>query len=159
MAFQKGDPVERFWAFVNKTDTCWLWTGETNSQGYGRFAVQTVPKRVREFAHRFSYQLAHGDLSNDVFVLHTCDTPLCVNPQHLRPGTHQDNMNDAVAKGRMCKGSKRPQSKLSEGDVMNILALQHTMTHQAIADQFGVRREAVSKIIQGIRWRHLSRLP
>jgi hypothetical protein len=93
--------IDRFWAKVQKTDTCWLWNACKNSDGYGRFNVNG---RLTQ-AHRFSYELVHGPIeSNKIHVLHTCDTPNCVNPGHLFTGTHSDNMRDMYRKFRHGNG-------------------------------------------------------
>ena len=96
-------PIEkRFWAKVYKTDTCWLWIGGTSPFGHGRIFVRYVNGRQRIFtaAHRVSWILHHGPIPEHLLVLHRCDMPSCVNPEHLFLGTHQDNTTDMFAKGR-----------------------------------------------------------
>lgn len=83
--------LERFWAKVKKTDSCWLWQGATNGGGYGVFWADG--KRIA--AHRFIF--GH----TEKLVLHRCDNPPCVRPSHLFEGTHAENMQDAVAKKRI----------------------------------------------------------
>ena len=93
-------PVEeRFWEKVQKTDGCWLWTGATIAAGYGELAVGQPRKPLR--AHRLSWEMHHGPIPEGLLVLHHCDVRNCVRPEHLFLGTHQDNMADAYAKGRM----------------------------------------------------------
>lgn len=98
----RGTAAERFWAKVNKTETCWLWTANTvrNRRGvpYGLFTRAT---RKAVTAHRYSYEMAIGPIPDGVIICHHCDTPLCVRPDHLFAGTQGDNMRDAVAKGRI----------------------------------------------------------
>jgi len=91
-----------FWSKVVKRegDKCWDWAGHTRWDGYGRFRHQH--KAV--FAHRYSYELHHGQIPDGMSVMHTCDNPICTNPKHLRVGTHQENMDDMRAKGRAWKG-------------------------------------------------------
>lgn len=91
-----ASPEERFWAKVDKSDECWLWTGTTSVRGYGKLIVSG--KQVQ--AHRFAYSLAHGAITPDQIVCHRCDTPLCVRVSHLFVGTHADNVRDMLAKGR-----------------------------------------------------------
>ena len=87
---------DRFFAKVKKTSTCWLWTGATNRAGYGRFGVSGDNR----LAHRVSWLLEHGQLSDSDHVLHRCDNPPCVNPAHLFLGTNHDNVMDKMSKGR-----------------------------------------------------------
>jgi hypothetical protein len=86
----------RFFEKVTMTSTCWLWAGSKNLDGYGRFKVHG--KLVR--AHEFSLQISRGNRSSIPYIMHTCDTPSCVNPSHLIVGSHRDNMRDALKKGR-----------------------------------------------------------
>lgn len=74
---------------------CWLWLGSLRS-GYGRVSVQ----RRGYFAHRVSYEMHKGEIPSGAIVCHSCDTPICVNPDHLFCGTQRDNISDAIAKGR-----------------------------------------------------------
>lgn len=85
----------RFWGRVNKTDGCWLWTGWALNSGYGEHG-----RARRMLAHRYSYALANGPIPKGQLVLHKCDTPLCVRPDHLFLGTDADNMRDRWTKGR-----------------------------------------------------------
>ena len=93
--------IERFltkYEVDSKTD-CWLWTGWKTSKGYGGFSLNG--KDVG--AHRVSYMLFKHDVDEKLSVLHTCDNPSCVNPDHLFLGTQQDNMLDKKSKGRSPK--------------------------------------------------------
>lgn len=87
-----------FWKRVNKTDSCWLWTGKphrADAWGYGR--VSACGKTIK--AHRFAYILAYGAIPDSVLVRHSCDNPMCVRPDHLMLGTDQDNVQDKVSQG------------------------------------------------------------
>lgn len=94
--------IESFWGRVDRTDTCWLWTGELNSMGYGFFKIYEGHAREKILAHRFSAIMAGMPVKGprDV-VMHTCDTPRCVRPEHLSVGTQTDNMRDARNKDRI----------------------------------------------------------
>lgn len=85
----------RFWIKVKQTSRCWEWTAAINKYGYGVFRL-----KGESLAHRISYQIFHGCLKEGIQVLHKCDNPKCVNPDHLFTGTHQDNMDDKSKKGR-----------------------------------------------------------
>ena len=91
-----------FWSNVDKTSGCWLWTGSTNGCGYGQFTYNGKLEK----AHRVSWQIHHGPLplwsghTTGICVLHRCDVPLCVNPDHLFLGTQGDNVADMIEKGR-----------------------------------------------------------
>lgn len=88
-------PEERFWAKVEKGPDCWEWKAFRN-KGYGKF---TYNGRMY-LAHRLSWILTNGPIPDGLGVLHSCDNPPCVNPDHLFLGTQLDNMRDASNKGR-----------------------------------------------------------
>jgi hypothetical protein len=115
-----GVPLEdRFWTSVRigAADECWEWTGAKDASGYGEI---TFRRRVLK-AHRIALELAGYDIRG-VFSLHECDNPGCVNvhPKHVRPGTHQENMDGMVARGRSTRGERNPGAKLSASQVEEI---------------------------------------
>src|SRR5882672_11149425 len=102
-------PIEvRFWRKVNKDGPvhptlgtqCWLWTASTQNGGYGQIRTPTNDKRKLLRANRLSWEIAFGPVPDGLFVLHHCDNPPCVNPDHLWLGTKADNNNDRSRKGR-----------------------------------------------------------
>lgn len=93
---------EKFWPKVEKTKTCWLWIASTRGKGYGAFGADGK----NQYAHRASWEIHYGPIPDGLWVLHHCDTPACVNPQHLFLGTNADNMQDCVAKGRTATGER-----------------------------------------------------
>ena len=85
----------RFWSMVEKTSTCWLWTGSCDTAGYGQ-----VRRNKRTFkSHRYAWELVHGQIPKDGFLLHSCNVKQCVNPSHLRIGTQKENASDNVLSG------------------------------------------------------------
>lgn len=94
---QKKDLTVKFWSFVEKTESCWLWRGGLHQKGYGSMG-DGDGSHVR--AHRYSYLLHFGPIPKGKMVCHKCDNPPCVNPEHLFLGTAQSNMDDMIQKGR-----------------------------------------------------------
>jgi hypothetical protein len=90
---------ERFWSKVDRTGDCWLWVAHRNAQGYGQFATGGH-HGAQVSAHRFAWELTNGPVPDGMFVLHHCDNPPCVRPDHLFLGTQRDNVLDAWSKGR-----------------------------------------------------------
>lgn len=143
----KGLPqVERFWLQVVKTDACWLWSGATDSDGYGIFSAKLYEKTYKK-AHRFSLSLATKTaLDNNLVVLHGCDNPRCVNPAHLSLGTSRENVHDRVAKGRTNKklNELRSEIRLTDAQAQSILA--DPRPYSQIAVDFGVDAGSVRNI-------------
>jgi hypothetical protein len=96
---------DRFWSKVRKAGPaeCWLWLGAHGKRSYGKFWDGSAYLD----AHRFVWRISNGAIPDGLFVLHTCDVRLCVNPAHLWLGTHADNMRDMTAKGRQCRGEEK----------------------------------------------------
>jgi hypothetical protein len=130
---------------------CWLWMGASTNGGYGRFAVDGVPR----LAHRVAWGMTYGEIPDGLMVCHKCDTPSCVNPGHLFLGTRSDNMRDMAAKGRGAdaRGERNCKAKLTPDDVRRIRA--DTGTHKQIADAYGVSEPAIYKIKNGRTWGHV----
>jgi hypothetical protein len=153
-------PEERFWAYVNKTNTCWLWTG-TRSRSYGvlRISGKTY------IASRLAWEYAHGPIPDGLEVCHDCpegDNPLCCNPSHLWLGTQSENAKDMYKKGRAytgtekrARGSRNANAKLTEQDIEQIYALRRVKTRKEIAEHFKVGINQIHKIFQGDAWVHV----
>lgn len=98
----------RFMKKVRVTSTCWLWTGSTAGTGYGRFSF----RGRKNWAHRASYRIFKGDFPDELWVLHHCDVPACVNPDHLFLGVPKDNTQDSIRKGRWMSEKRRQAIKM-----------------------------------------------
>jgi hypothetical protein len=92
--------IDRFYTKVDKTDTCWIFTGYKDRDGYGQYGIRDQGIKVSYQAHRFSYEAETGIYPGKLLVCHHCDNPSCVRPDHLFLGTNKDNMEDMVKKGR-----------------------------------------------------------
>lgn len=146
----RGTLKQRFDAKWQYTPGCWLWTASRDDWGYGTIKVET--KRLKK-AHRVSYELYIGPIPEGATLMHTCDRPDCVNPHHLRPGTHNDNMTDMVAKGRSLsrRGIDNPNAVLTMKDVAEIkqLATCGLFLQKEVAAFYGVSQVTVSHIKLG----------
>ncbi len=146
-----GDtPEERFWARVIKTDTCWIWT-KAKRVGYGILHVEGNLWG----AHQYAWFLTYGYRSK-MFILHSCDTPACVNPAHLREGTPADNSQDMTDRGRQAKGGRNGKAKLTEECVLEIKRLlKEGAKMVSIAKKFGVAHPTISNIKHNHCWKHI----
>jgi hypothetical protein len=130
---------------------CHLWTGHLDKDGYGQI---TVAKGVIRKPHRVRYEMTRGPIPNGLYVLHKCDTPACVNPDHLFLGTQKENIHDAAAKGRRAVGERHPGAKLRAIDVKRIRErLRAGHTQVAIAKDYGISQDTVSKIKLNRLWK------
>ena len=146
-AFVKwGDPHGKFThmtvqdfldKYTDKSGECWLWTGTKHNTGYGYFTL-TVGGRRKVLAHRAAYEQVNGPIPEGKSIRHKCDTPACVNPDHLSLGSHRDNMNDMAVRGRA------GQSKLTRDQVRYIR--YSDASHTNLARAFGVTPQAIAAV-------------
>lgn len=149
--------AERFWSKVVKIPFhgCWEWIGQPMKVGYGYISDE---KGEDSYAHRVSWRLHRGGIPDGLCVLHKCDNRLCVNPDHLFLGTRTENQADAASKGRMPRGDKHWNVKMSDRDVEEArMLLLRGETHANIAQRFGVSRQAITNISLGRRRRVASK--
>lgn len=100
-SYAKTPLAVRFWAKVKKTDGCWLWRGAVHSDSFPYGLISRSGGGIPLRAHRVSWALHHGQIPPGLHVLHKCDNPRCVRPDHLFLGTPKDNSDDAKKKGRL----------------------------------------------------------
>jgi hypothetical protein len=150
----------RFWAKVEKTPDCWLWTAVRFSNGYGAFRLDRKQCRAHVVAHEWLVGPTNG-----LLVCHACDVKHCVRPDHLFLGTQEDNIRDAVSKQRMATGVRSGMhthdlTAVTEAQVREIYDRYRAGASQYdLADQFGISQTGVSKILRGVIWKHLGLVP
>jgi hypothetical protein len=152
-AYNKMPLEERFWdkVDVRGSEECWLWQGAKD----GEYGVLSDSGKKRR-AHRVSYEIDTGGLNPDLHVCHHCDTPSCVNPNHLYQGTEQDNTDDMVNRNRQAKGSDFSNTELSEQDVAEVRR-QYRDTNKStykIAAELPISPSQVRRIVNGDQWQH-----
>lgn len=146
--------LSRFWARVEKTPTCWLWSGTGHHNGYARTNFLRRPVLV----HRLSWELHFGQIPaasehhGTACVLHRCDVRLCVNPAHLFLGSIADNVADMIRKGRRVRvtGEKHHAAKFTKQQVDEIRASSEPTA--VVAARFGVWKTTIADIRRGKTW-------
>lgn len=150
-----SDTIKRFYAKIDKSNPngCWEWTASKNASGYGLMYIKGRKYR----AHRISCYIHNLGLKPRLVVLHTCDNPCCVNPDHLRPGTQQENVQDMIAKGRgvlVQRGERNMSSKLRRMDIKPIR--KSSESNRQLAQRYGVNPSTISRIKCGLIWAHIN---
>lgn len=180
---------QRFWERVNKDGEdhpydpskgkCWVWTGGRTQEGYGYLWIRNYNFR----ANRISFFLAFGQ--PEQLIMHSCDRPECVNPNHLEDGTTQQNSHDAKARGRysvgeahaattrirlrgddhpartnpenLARGSSHGRAKLNEESVKVIRLKYESKTHDLrdLSQEYGVSQVSISLAVRRCTWRHV----
>jgi hypothetical protein len=146
--------ADRFWPKVNKrgpkdpnTGTrCWVWTKSLNNTGYGQF---WIPGRPPWKAHRVAWELTHGPIKPEINILHRCDRPSCVNPDHLFTGTLADNNRDMWDKGRA-----RGPAVLT-ADIVREIRSKPWMSQHQLAIAYGVSQANIQAILSRRTWKHV----
>jgi hypothetical protein len=145
---------ERFWKYTDKRgpDDCWEWSGGKSSNKYGELKLLN---RSSIGAHVFSYMLHKGAIEPGMFIIHSCNNPGCVNPNHLRQGTQVDNMQDRIAAGRYLHGDQVPGSKLTWEKVREIRAkyIPIKISTRRLAREYGVSQTMIRVILNGTWWK------
>lgn len=149
-----GDPLGggiahgAHWGHRGPYSGCWEWKGATNKAGYGWTNVKGFRTQL---VHRIVYELIYGEVPP--LLRHRCDNPPCYNPAHLLPGTHDDNMQDMLDRGRSARGQKKPNAILTKKDVEEILATPKVRGSGVyLAEKYGISQQLVCDIRKGRRW-------
>lgn len=167
--------IARFWSHVDRRgpDECWPWKLGLWSNGYSRFSFNQAGKNRSVRGHRVALFLATGNDPGDLLGCHSCDNKPCCNPDHLFAGSHQQNMDDCVAKGRQATGDRqayrlypeiRPYgernhfAKLSDCDAMEVIILATLgVSLETIIRRFPLCPPAMMRVINGKTFAHLPR--
>lgn len=157
--------LARFWARIDKNGPvpphrpdlggCWIWTGTVSGTGYGKLSINCK----QTYVHRLAWEVANSKPPSDMWVLHACDNPKCVNPGHLFLGTSSDNARDRSSKGRnnSRRGSDSPSALLNEVQVEEILKAHRAggISQHELARRYGVTHSTIWMIVHGKSWAHV----
>ena len=150
---------QRFWKKVRRgnSNKCWLWEGAVISKKAGRDYGSFSRRLGNVLAHRFSYEISKGSIPEGQFVLHSCDTPRCVNPKHLYLGTQKRNMRDAAARGKVDRApfqrTKNPKSRFNSSIIMDIRQrFVAGESQRKLAEEYGTDQPYIYRVTQGQVW-------
>lgn len=141
----------RFMDKVEKTENCWIWKG-AHGKDYGKM---TVEKRHKD-SHRMAYELFKGPIPEGMWVLHTCDNRLCVNPNHLWLGTQKDNLHDMYSKRRAAKGISQ-WNKYSNKLIVEMRS--SGLTARQLSEKYGIDQNYAKRVLNGTDRRFAARFP
>lgn len=134
---------------IDKSGSCWEWTGRRNKSGYGLTAI----RGGSELAHRAYWQLVVGEVPVGLCLLHSCDNKKCVNPGHLRVGTHAENMAEAKERNRMrgLKGDKNHKAKITY-EIADEIRKDVSSSNVSLGLKYGVSEVVISNVRLGKSW-------
>ena len=144
-----------FYTYPEPMSGCWLWTGSTT--GAGKYGGLQADGRLQR-SHRLQWERFNGPIPKGLLVCHHCDTPLCVNPDHLFLGTYADNRKDSIKKGRFhtysnAKGKARYWSKFTADKIRTIR--NDGRIGKVIALEYGMSKSAINRIKARTTWPHI----
>ncbi len=153
------EEIARFWSHVDKTEDdqqCWLWRASGSDEGYGHFSLRRNNRGICALAHRMAWAITNGPILNGLSVLHRCDVPSCVNPNHLWLGTQAENMADMIQKKRLPVGVKRWNNRFSEADVLDMRDLRNKgWKLKEIGQKYAAKLYIICDIVNRRSWKHL----
>lgn len=151
---------DKFWSNVTPVESgCWEWQGDRHDHGYGRF----WNGKTKVYAHRLSAADFHGAIPEGMLALHHCDNTSCVNGEHLYIGTHKNNTQDMMRRGRgkyilpYIKGEDQPNAKLTNDIVRDARALRARtgVTYIELGRRYGVDPNTIRLAVSGKTWKHV----
>lgn len=158
--YRSLSPTDRFWAKVDKTPghgpkgECWIWIAAVDKDGYGHMWRN---ESSRNYAvHRFSWEQHNGPIPDGLGVLHHCDNPPCIRPDHLYCGTTIDNVRDRTVRGRE-RGELHGMAIVNESQVRTIRHRYATekISQIALGKEYGLSQTAISQIVLRKCWTHI----
>lgn len=154
--YTEGEFWRNFWRQVDKSGDCWIWSGLCMKAGYGEIWRHSTML----YTHRLSYEFHKGCIPDGLLVLHECDNPPCVNPDHLFLGTYLDNVRDMINKGRqgvVPRGEKARHSKLTTEQVLEIREAYASgrNTQVELARIYGIHKRNIWMITSRKVWKHI----
>jgi len=156
MSLSARDRIERD-SVPEPNSGCWLWLRAVRPKSNGDYGVLWTGDKLVG-AHRFSFEAFTGPIPDGLYVCHSCDNPICVNPEHLFVGTQRENLEDCDRKGRWPSrgGAKNGNAKITEADVAEMRRLRRE-GHKTllIAYRFGISWRAAQAICAGTAWQHV----
>ena len=149
--FLSEERLRFFWSRIQKTDTCWFWFASKDDSGYGQMQIDGYPYST----HKISLFLHTGKQAT-LFVLHSCNNPSCVNPQHLYEGTNKENMDYASACGRLQRprGELNHKARLTNEQVATIRQRGLIEKARGLAREYGVTHTMINDILHGRERKH-----
>lgn len=147
------DVAAVIWGNIRKTDGCWPYMGNRDSDGYGQ--LKQLGKHIT--VHRWVYESLNGPIPDGLILRHTCDIPPCCRPDHLITGTHADNAQDKVDRLRSGAGEKNGRAVLTADDVRAIRTeySRGGITQRIMAKRYGVTRCTITAICDRRLWKHI----
>ena len=151
MSYNKLPLKERLLSKAVPDGDCLMWIGATHPRGYGQIRVNGKFQK----AYRVSYEIHHGAIPAGLVVMHSCDRPGCIKPEHLSVGTQADNVRDMFNKGRANKatGANNAKTKLTAAQVAEARALYIPKKYghgaAVLGKKFGVSKMAMQEVLAG----------
>jgi len=157
---RKGNKLENILdtTVINNSTGCWEWQGCKDRDGYGTMGYQNQTRLVHRLAYMLFYNTSEEDIKGKV-VMHKCDNPSCINPEHIKLTTQRENIIDMHKKGRAADqtGEKNGNAKLTDYQVKKIREMyQLGISQEELSKIFNVSRRTIYNIRNGISWSHVS---
>lgn len=146
--------AERFWAKVDKSGECWIWTGGIfPDRGYGAFSIHSKNRP----AHRIAWELTYGPIPDGLYACHHCDNRICVRPDHLFLGTATDNNRDMIAKGRNKRHLAPYGKRITPEQVKAIREIfaQGDTNFAQLGRQFGLSETQAARVVRRQSWKNI----